>query len=97
MCAKAIFFHGKSLKAKNLIVDTTTVIKDLEPEESYKYLGVTEVDGIQHSSMRDKIRKECFWRMRSVLTSELNARNRIDSINSLALPVVTYSFTIINW
>ena len=47
--------------------------------------------------MREKIRKECFHRMRSILRSELNARNRIDAINSLALPVVTHSFTIINW
>ena len=73
------------------------VIEDLEPEERYKYLGVTEGDGIQHSSMREKIRKECFSRVRSILRSELNARNRINAINSLALPVVTYSFTIINW
>ena len=58
---------------------------------------VTEGDGIQHSSMREKIWKECFRRVRSILRSELNARNRIDTINSLALPVVTYSFTIINW
>ena len=53
-CAKAIFVCGKLLKAKNITLDTTTVIKDLEPEESYKYLGVTEGDGIQHSSMREK-------------------------------------------
>ena len=67
-------------------------MKDLGPEENYKYLGVTEGDGIQHSSM-----KECFRRVRSILRSKLNARNRIDTINFLALPVVTYSFTIINW
>ena len=95
-CAKAIFVCGKLLKAKNFTLDTTTVIKDLEPEESYKYLGVTEGDGIQHSSMREKIRKEYFRRVRSILTSELKAHNRIDAINSLALPVVTYSFTKIN-
>ena len=35
--------------------------------------------------------------MKSILRSELNARNRIDAINSLVLSVVTYSFTIINW
>ena len=33
----------------------------------------------------------------SIMRSELNARNRIDAINSLAVTVVTYSFTIINW
>ena len=96
-CAKATFFLGKLLKAKDITLDTTTIIKDLEPEESNKYLGVTEGDGIQHSSMREKIRKECFRRVRSILRSELNARNRIYAINSLALTLVTYSFTLINW
>ena len=96
-CAKATFFRGKLLKAKNITLNTTTIIKDLEPEESYEYLGVTEGNGIQHSSMRENIRKECFRRVRSILRSILNARNRIDGINSLALLVATYSFTIINW
>ena len=44
-CAKATFVRGKLLKAKNITLDTTTVIKDLEPQEIYKYLGVTEGDG----------------------------------------------------
>ena len=96
-CAKAAFFRGKFLKAENITLDSTAVFKDLEPEESYKYLGVTEGDGMQHSSMREKIRNECFRRVRSILRSEVNARNRIDVINALALLVVTYSFTIINW
>ena len=96
-CAKATFFRGKLLKAKNITLDTTTDIKDLKPEESYKCLEVTEGDGIQNSSMRKKIRKECFRRVRSILRSELNARNIIDAINSLTLPVVKYSFTVINW
>ena len=79
-CAKATFFRGKLLRAKHSTLDTATVIKDLEPEESYKYLGVTEGDGIQTSSMREKIRKECFRRVRSILRSELNAGNRIASL-----------------
>ena len=91
-CAKATFFCGKLLKANNITLDTITIMKHLGPEENYKYLGVTEGDGIQHSSM-----KECFRRVRSILRSKLNARNRIDTINCLALPVVTYSFAIINW
>ena len=82
-CPKATFSRGKLLKANNITLDTTTIIKDLEPEESYKYLGVTEGDRIQHSSMREKIRKKCFRRVRTILRSELNARNRIDAINSL--------------
>ena len=59
-CTKATFFGGKLMKAKNMTLDTATVVKDLEPEESYKYLGVTEGDWIQHSSMRGKIGKNTF-------------------------------------
>ena len=79
MCQSYIF-PWKLLKAKNCTLDTATVIKDLEPEESYKYLGVAEGDGIQPSSMREKIRKECFRSVRSILRSELNAGNRIASL-----------------
>ena len=64
--AKATFFRGKLLQAKKIILDTTAVIKDLESQESYKYLRVAERDGIQHSSMREKIRKEWFRRVRSI-------------------------------
>ena len=60
-CAKATFFCGKLLKAKNITLDTTMIIKDLEPEESYKYLGVGEVDGMQHSSMRKKFGRYVFY------------------------------------
>ena len=38
-CAKATLFRGKLLKAKNITLDIATVIKVLEPEERYKYLG----------------------------------------------------------
>ena len=86
---KATFFCENLLMATNITLDTTTVVKDLEQEESYKYLGVTEKDGIQHSSMREKIWKECFRGVRLILSSELNSHNRIDAINSLALNVVT--------
>lgn len=33
-CSKATFVCGKLLKAKNIILDTTTVINDLRPKES---------------------------------------------------------------
>ena len=64
---------------------------------TYKYLGVTEGDGIQHSKMKEKIRKEYYRRIRLVLKSELNAINKIEAINTVATPDVTYSFNIINW
>ena len=46
--------------------------------------------------MKVKIKKEYKWWIKLVLNSELNARNRIASINTLAIPVVLYSYGIID-
>ena len=47
--------------------------------------------------MKEKIRKEYYQKIRLVLKTELNSRNRIEAINTLAVPVVQYSFNIVNW
>ena len=74
-----------------------TTIKELQQEDTYKYIGINEAEGIQHAKMKDKIRKEYYRRVRLILKSELNAVNRIAAINSLAIPVITYSMNIFNW
>ena len=73
------------------------MIKGLEQEEVHKYLGVDESNGIEHAAMKEKIRKECYRKVRAILKTELNSVNRIEAINTLAIPIVTYSFNIINW
>ena len=95
-CAKASFVRGKLPKTSSINLDIDTAIRDLEPEETYKYLGVNEGDGINHASMKEKIRKEYYRRIRLVLKTKLNSKNRIEPINTLAVPVVQYSFNIIN-
>ena len=47
--------------------------------------------------MKEKIRKEYNRRVRLILTTELNGRNKIEAINSLAVLGVQYSFGIIDW
>ena len=96
-CAKTTFKRGRLADSSNIELDVNTVIQDLEQEGTYKYLGVSEGDGIQHSQMKEKIRKEYYRRIRMVLKSELNSPNKLEAINTLAVPVVTYSFNIINW
>ena len=96
-CAKALFKGGKLVETSHLQLDADTCIKELDQEGTYKYLGLTEGNGIQHSTMKEKVRKEYHCRVRMILKSELNAANRIKAINTLANPVVTYSFNIINW
>ncbi|CAH3171077.1 unnamed protein product [Porites lobata] len=96
-CAKASFMKGKLASTGNIVIDVNTEIQELDQEGVYKYLGEDESDGIQHSKMKEKIRKEYNRRVRLILRTELNGRNKIEAINSLAVPVVQYSFGIIDW
>ena len=56
-----------------------------------------EGEGVQHHKMKVKIRKEYKRRIKLVLNSELNARNKIAAINTLAVPVIFYSYGAIDW
>ena len=47
--------------------------------------------------MKQKLKKKLVRRTRLILKSELNSKNRITAINMLAIPVITYSFNIIDW
>ncbi|KAF7224300.1 putative LOC107388682-like protein [Nothobranchius furzeri] len=96
-CAKATFKKGKLTSTSNIQLDQETVVMELNQEETYKYLGVSEGDGIQHATMKEKVKKEYYRRVRLVIKSELNAANKIKAINILAVLTVTYSFNIINW
>ena len=39
--------------------------------------------------MKGKIRKECYRRVRAILHTELNAKNKLEGIKTLVIPVVT--------
>ena len=56
-CAKASFKKGKLTSTGNKIIDEETEIQELNQEGAYKYLGVDKSDGIQHSKMKERIRK----------------------------------------
>ena len=96
-CAKDSFKNGKMTSTGNIAIDDDTEIQEFDLEGVYKYLGVDESDGIQHRKMKEKRRKEHNRKERLILTTEFNGRNKIEAINSLAVPVVQYSFGIVNW
>ena len=87
-CAKATFIKGKLTPTTAVELHIDTTIRELDQDETYKYLGIDEGNGIQHSKMKEKIRKECYRRARAILKTELNSASRIDAINTLDMPVV---------
>lgn len=94
-CAKKNIVKGV-VKEKNIPENIVTAsIKELESGEVYKYLGILEDGLIEHKKMKNVIRKEYYRRTREVMKTELNAKNKIEVLNSLAIPVVEYGFGII--
>jgi len=47
--------------------------------------------------MKERLKQEYRRRLRMILKSELNARNKITAIGALAVLVLRYSFGIIKW
>ena len=95
-CAKITFKRGKLTHLQNLEIDTNRVTQELEQGKTYKFLGIEESEGIQHQQMKERLKKEYSRRLRMILKSELNARNKITAIGEIAVPVLRYSFGIIN-
>ena len=52
-------------------------------------------EGVQQYQV--KIMKEYKRRIKLVLKSELNVRNNTAAINTLAVPVILYSYGVIDW
>jgi len=72
-------------------------IKELDSRKAYKYLGIEEGFYIHHKNEKEELKKEYLRRLRLVLGTELSARNKILAIGSWAVPVLRYSFGIVNW
>ena len=95
--AKASIKRGKKVSAEGIPLNDNQVIQDLNQAETYKYPGMVEGEGVQHHKMKVKIMKEYKRRIKLVLKSEVNARNVIVAINTLAVPVIFYSYGVIDW
>jgi hypothetical protein len=52
---------------------------------------------IEHKNEKEKLKKEYLRRLRLVLDTELSAKNKIQTIGALVVPVPRYCFGIINW
>ena len=93
----ASFKRNKKVSAEGIPLNDNQVIQDLDQPEPYKNLGIEEGEGIHHHKIKVKIGKVYKRRIKLVLKSELNARNKIAAINTLAVPVILYSYGVIDW
>ena len=96
-CAKCTLRAGKKTTTENIQLDEAQDIRELTEQEPYKYLGIEENDNIQHANMRKKAGSEYLSRLKKICKTQLTNKNKITAINQLAMPVLSYSFGIIDW
>ena len=96
-CAKVNINNGKLEEGDALQLCQNMEIKNLNFEESYKYLGLLESDQIKSNETKEKVKVEYKKRLRAILKSKLHGRNQITAINTYALPVITYLAGIIKF
>jgi hypothetical protein len=76
-CAKIAFKRDKLVHSQNLVADINREMQELEHRNTYRYLGIEESEGIQHQQKKERLKQEYSRRLRMILKSELNARNKI--------------------
>ena len=65
--------------------------------ESYKYLGILEVDKFLGEKMKLNVSKEYIRRLRRILKSKLNGGNLVRGINAWAVSLLRYSAAFVSW
>ena len=96
-CAKVTMNRGKLVEGEGIMLPKDMEIRNLDLDESYKYLGLLECDQIKSKEMKEKAKLEYKKRVRSILQSKLHGRNQISAINTYAVPVITYLAGIVKF
>jgi hypothetical protein len=96
-CARISLKDGPVYRKERKGNTMENAIKELEPMRAYKHLGVAENHNIEEKNEKEKLKKEYVRTLRLILSTELSAKNKMQAIGSLAVPVLRYSFGIINW
>ena len=88
--------RGKGVRCEGMKLPNTEVMKEVE-KEGYTYLGIVELDKIKENEMKEKGIKEYKRRLRLVLKSKQNGKNKITAINAWAVAAFRYGAGILQW
>ena len=75
------------MKLHGIVLPTGEVMKTID-DEGYKFLGILELDEIMEERMKDRFVNEYYRRLRLVLKSKLNGRNKFQAINTWAVALL---------
>ena len=95
-CGILVMKRGKVVRCEGITLPNGEIMKEVE-KQGYTYLGIIELDKIKEKEMKEKIIKECKRRLRLVLKSKLNGKNKITAINTWAVAIFRYGAGILYW
>ena len=95
-CGVLSLKRGKVIESEGIVMPNGEVMRSME-ETGYKYLGVLEMDQILEKQMKDKVQSEYFRRLKLVLKTKLNGKNKIQAINTWAVAILRYGGGILDW
>ena len=89
---------GKVDKAKSrgLNLPNWKLMKTTD-QEGYKYLGILEYDQVKEKEMKTKFAREYKRKLRLILRSTLNGKNKIKAINNQAVAIMRYGAGVLEW
>lgn len=88
---------GKCKQQNITEVLNNETLENMEPQETYKYLGFEQNTSMNHTHIKEQLKRKYTHRLTLILKSKLNAKNIIKAVNTYAIPVLTYSFGIVKW
>ena len=89
------------IEGRNWSIDSTQrtlqdeTLQNLKKHETYKYLGFQQNTRIHHTEIKQHIQQQ--YRLTQLLKTKLISRNLTKATNTYVIPILTYSFGIINW
>ena len=90
-CAKVTINRGKLASTENIRLPSREEIRELEIEETYKYLGIHQADEVKNNVVKEKTQSEYKKRLRMILKSKLSGFNQITAIHIYASPIIAYT------
>ena len=92
-CKKLTFIHGIQTSEADTIFNDGDKITELNNIQSYKYLGIKENTTVKAKHNEGKIRNGIIL----LNKTKLNSKNIIKTINTFAVPSISYGFAILDW
>ena len=96
-CGVAHMVNGKLKECGGEMIEGTGEVEEVTETTMYRYLGIEQVFRPGQQAIRKKLRQKFTQRLRSIWTSSLSAKNKVEATNTWGISIFRYYFTTLWW